>query len=210
MLATTRLGDAQIAEISERKPTVVLNHALAGVPSILPDVDRGVGQLIAHLADLGHRSVAYLSGPATSWISARRWDALLSAAPGHGMSIVEIGPGAPTLEGGAAALSRVIASGVTAVIAFNDLMGIGLLRAALERGIPVPARLSVSGFDDIFGSDFTTPALTTVRAPLADAGERAVRHLLGRVAPTGFGPEVDVTELLPTELVVRGSTGPAA
>jgi LacI family transcriptional regulator len=208
VLATTRLADAQIAEISERKPTVVINHAVDGVPSILPDVERGVGQLVDHLAEHGHRSVAYLSGPASSWISARRWDALLSAAPAHGMSIVEIGPGVPTLEGGAAAMSRVVASGVTAVIAFNDLMAIGMLRAALEHGIQVPSALSVAGFDDIFGSDFTTPALTTVRAPLAEAGERAVRHLLERVAPHAAVPVQDVGELLPTELVVRASTGP--
>jgi LacI family transcriptional regulator len=214
VLATTRLDDAQITRIAERKPTVVLNRALEGVTAILPDVEHGVGQLVSHLADLGHRSVAYLSGPETSWISARRWDALLDAAPRRGMSIVEIGPGAPTLEGGAAAIARVVASRATAVVAFNDLMAIGLLRAAAEHGIAVPAQLSIAGFDDIFGSELTTPALTTVRAPLTDAGERAVRHLLARVAPRGTSSTTDAVPeepLLPTELVVRGSTGhPAA
>ena len=207
VLATTRLGDAQIAQIAERKPTVVINHALEGVASILPDVERGVGQLVAHLAAFDHRSIAYLSGPSRSWMSARRWDALLAAAAEHGMSIVEIGPGMPTLEGGAAAMSRVVASGVSAVVAFNDLMAIGLLRAALDRGIAVPSAVSVVGFDDIFGSDFTTPALTTVKAPLAEAGERAVRHLLERVGRGTSSPAFEVGELLPTELVVRGSTG---
>lgn len=138
VLATTRLGDAEISRIADRKPTVVINRSLEGVTSILPDVKQGVGQLVGHLADLGHRSLAYLSGPETSWISARRWDALLEAAPERGMSIVEIGPGMPTLDGGAAAISRVVASGVTGVIAFNDLMAIGLLRAAAERGSPSP------------------------------------------------------------------------
>ena len=74
----------------------------------------------------------------------------------------------------------------------------------------MPSELSIAGFDDIFGSDFTTPALTTVRAPLAEAGERAVRHLLGarRHLERRRRRAVDVGELLPTELVVRGSTGP--
>ena len=116
-------------------------------------------------------------------MSGRRWEALLAAAPKQGLTIVEIGPGVPTLDGGAAAISRVVASGVTAVVAFNDLMAIGLLRGAQERGIAVPSKLSIAGFDDIFGSDFTAPALTTVRAPLTEAGERAVRHLLSRVSP---------------------------
>ena len=72
---------------------------------------------------------------------------------------------------------------MTAVVAFNDLMAIGLLQAAPSASSAVPSKLSIAGFDDIFGSDFTTPALTTVRTPLAEAGERAVRHLLGRVCP---------------------------
>lgn len=211
VLATTRLGDAQISQIAQRKPTVVINRALEGVTSVLPDVEHGVAQLVKHLSELGHRSVAYLSGPDTSWISARRWDALLDLAPRHGMTIVEIGPGAPTLEGGTAAISRVVASGASAVIAFNDLMAIGLLRAAAERGIAVPGQLSMAGFDDIFGSDLTTPALTTVRTPLADAGERAVRYLLARVASRGESAPIVDEALLPTELIVRGSTGsPAA
>ena len=215
VLATTRLGDAQIARIAERKPTVVINRALEGLTAILPDVESGVDQVVAHLADLGHRSLAYLSGPETSWISARRWDALLDAAPKRGMTIVEIGPGSPTLEGGAAAISRVMASGASAAVAFNDLMAIGLLRAATERGIAVPSGLSITGFDDIFGSDLTTPGITTVRTPLAEAGERAVRALLGRVGRRGSAQptatRTDDEGLLPTELVIRGSTGrPAA
>ncbi|GAA1993391.1 LacI family DNA-binding transcriptional regulator [Microbacterium pumilum] len=211
VLATTRLGDAQIRSIAERKPIVVINRAVEGLTSILPDVERGVGQLVSHLADLGHRSLAYLSGPDTSWISARRWEALLAAAPERGMSIVEIGPGVPTLDGGTAAISRVIAARVTAVVAFNDLMAIGLLRAAVERGIAVPSQLSIAGFDDIFGSDFTTPGITTVRTPLDEAGERAVRYLLSRGAPHSTKADADHAVLMQTDLVVRGSTGhPAA
>jgi LacI family transcriptional regulator len=214
VLATTRLGDAQISRIAERKPTVVINRALDGVTSILPDVEHGIDQLMTHLADLGHRSVAYLSGPETSWISARRWEALMDAATRRAMTIVEIGPRAPTLEGGTASIARVVASGATAVIAFNDLMAIGLLRAAVEHGIAVPGGLSIAGFDDIFGSELTTPALTTVRMPLTEAGERAVEQLLARIAARGAPSTADAPDdsaLLPTELVVRGSTGsPAA
>ncbi|HEX6366764.1 MAG TPA: LacI family DNA-binding transcriptional regulator [Agromyces sp.] len=207
ILATTHLSDTQIRDLAERKPFMLINRELAGVTGVMPDVERGVRQLVAHLADLGHRSIAYLSGPEGSWISRRRWEALLDAAPGRGISVVEIGPGVPTLDGGTASVSRVVASGVSAVVAFNDLMAIGLLRTATERGIRVPSELSVSGFDDTFGSDFTTPPLTTVRTPLVEAGERAVRQLLGRVTPRGSGSAEPDDSLLPTELVVRGSTG---
>ena len=212
VLATTRLGDAQISRIAERKPTVVINRALEGLTSILPDVERGVGQLVAHLADLGHRSVAYLSGPETSWISARRWDALLDAAPRRGMSIVEIGPGSPTLDGGAAAISRVVASGATAVVAFNDLMAIGLLRAAVERGIAVPSQLSITGLRRHLRQRPHHSGHHDRAHAAGRGGERAVRHLLGRVVAVERRPTApcDDGELLPTELVVRGSTGHSA
>jgi LacI family transcriptional regulator len=72
----------------------------------------------------------------------------------------------------------------------------------------VPSQLSIAGFDDIFGSDFTTPPLTTVRTPQAEAGQRAVRRLLGRVDPRQGGTATPESPLLPTELIVRGSTGP--
>ena len=124
------------------------------------------------------------------------------------MSIVEIGPGLPTLEGGAAAITRTLASGVTVAVAFNDLMAIGLLRAAAGLGIVVPTALSIAGFDDIFGSDLTTPGITTVRAPLEDGGARAVHLLLDRVSVhPKRSAAAQAAVLLPTSLLVRGSTG---
>lgn len=208
ILGTTRLNDEQIQKLAESKPLVLINRDVEGVSSILPDVDPGIEEALAHLGSLGHTGVAYLSGPANSWMSATRWGSLLERAPLRGMSIVEVGPGVPTLDGGRAALSRVIAAGVTAVVAYNDLMAIGLLRAAAERGIDVPGRLSIIGFDDIFGSDFTTPALTTIRTPLALAGERAVRLALEMIGAIPNDTPVDPDEqAIVTELVIRGSTG---
>ncbi|MBG6239258.1 LacI family transcriptional regulator [Mycetocola sp. CAN_C7] len=209
ILGTTRLDDERIQNLAASKPLVLINRDVEGVSSILPDVNPGIDQALAHLQELGHTSVAYLSGPANSWMSGTRWASLLERAPARGMSIVEIGPGVPTLDGGRAALSRIIASGVTAVVAYNDLMAIGLLRAAGEQGIDVPGRMSIIGFDDIFGSDFTTPALTTIRMPLALAGERAVRLALQMVGSGGDRVIAPVAGEKPivTELVVRSSTG---
>lgn len=210
ILGTTRLSDEQIQKLAESKPLVLINRDVEGVSSVLPDVAPGIEEALAHLKDLGHTRIAYLSGPANSWMSATRWSSLLERALAHGMSIVEIGPGVPTLDGGRAALPRVSAAGVTAVVAYNDLMAIGLLRAAGEQGIDVPRRMSIIGFDDIFGSDFTTPALTTIRTPLALAGERAVRLALQMIGAGGaeVDEEADADEQpIITELVVRGSTG---
>lgn len=209
ILGTSRLADAQIVALSEVKPLVVVNREIDGVASVTPQLEPGVDQALAHLEMLGHESILFLAGPQNSWMSRARYDVLRAGAERRGMTITSAGPNQPTVEGGRATLSRVIASGATAVIAYNDLMAIGLLRSAAEQSIAVPGRFSIVGFDDSFGSDFTTPPLTTVRSPLAEAGEIAVRRALSLVAS---GPEVNASDAdgdLVTELVIRGSTGTA-
>ena len=210
LLATTRLADAQIQELASRKPVVVLNREVDGVDGVVPDVHHGVDEAVAHLHGLGHRSIVYVSGPSTSWMSRRRWDALAASVVARGMSLIEIGPNLPTLAAGVAAFERVRLSGASAVVAFNDLMAIGLLREATGHGVVLPGELSIVGFDDIFGSDFTTPPLTTVRSPLEDAGERAVRMLLDAVGAGGAATTTVDDGPLRTELVTRGSTGAPA
>ncbi|GAA3873775.1 LacI family DNA-binding transcriptional regulator [Leifsonia kafniensis] len=208
VLVTTRLVDQEILELAERKPLVVINREVDGVDGIVPDLEPGINQALTHLAELGHTRVAFLSGPANSWMSCARWEILLANAPERGMSIVEIGPGSPTLDGGRDTLSRVVASGVTAVLAYNDLMAIGLMRAAQESGLTVPGQLSIVGFDDIFGSDFTSPQLSTIRTPLGLIGERAIRRTLELIDEDSGGVPRGISNVpLPTELVVRGSTG---
>ena len=208
ILATTRLADDRITEFASRKPLVVLNRRLTGVDSVLPDLVPGIDEALAHLASIGHRSIVFLAGPKGSWMSFARWKVLSSRATARGLHIIAIGPGQPTIEGGRSALPKVIASGATAVIAYNDLMAIGLLTSAQESGWTIPAQLSIIGFDDIFGSDFTSPPLTTIRTPLAQLGARAVRRVLDAIEEVETQPG---TEPLVTELVIRGSTAwPAA
>ena len=204
VLVASRLSDDAIRELAQLKPVILVNRKVAGVASVVPDITPGIRSALEHLAGLGHRSVAYLSGPAPSWMSRHRWDVLLDQAPDHALSIVEIGPSSPTLEGGEEVFRRVRASGVTAVVAYNDLMAIGLLRACTAAGVRVPDELSIIGFDDIFGSDFTTPAITTIRTPLGDVGEEAIHRLLRDVR----GLDADESPTPVTELLVRGSTAP--
>jgi LacI family transcriptional regulator len=207
VLVTSRLTQEGVRELGERKPIVVLNRRVEGVTSIVPDLEPGIDAALAHLESLGHTALAYLSGPVSSWMSAARWQRLFEKAPEHGMTIVEIPTSAPTLDGGREALPRVRASGVTAVIAYNDLMAIGLLREAVREGIRIPEDLSIVGFDDIFGSDFTSPPLTTVRTPLDVIGQLAVDRALDLIDQVEF--DADAAPPLATELIVRGSTGPA-
>jgi len=202
VLVASRLTDTSIRELAELKPVVLVNRRVPGVPSVVPDIAPGIRAALEHLVGFGHRSVAYLAGPSASWMSHHRWEILLDLAPGLGLSIVAIGPSSPTVEGGGDVLRRVRASGVSAVIAYNDLMAIGLLRACADSGVKVPNDLSIIGFDDIFGSDFTTPGITTIRTPLKDVGESAVQRLIDDIR----GAASEEPSALSTELVVRGST----
>lgn len=205
ILATTRLADGNIVALAARKPMVLINRHVDGVAEVLPDVEAGVDAMMEHLVALGHTSIAYLAGPDTSWMSRRRFEAMLDAAERLDVGIVEIGPNAPTIEGGRAAVRRISAARSTAVLAFNDLMAIGVMQAAAAAGIAVPASLSVAGFDDIFGSELIVPPLTTVQAQLEQAGARSVANVLAQLG--GDTAAVD-DSLLQTRLIVRGSTGP--
>jgi LacI family transcriptional regulator len=205
LLVGSRLEDQQIQDLSSVKPLVVVNRLVEGIPAVVPDVRPGITAALERLRDAGHRRIAYLAGPEASWMNAQKWQTAFDAAVAWDLSIVEIKSNAPTREGGAEAFQRVKAAGVTAVLAYNDLIALGLLRECSTHGLAVPGRLSIVGFDDIFGADLPTPALSTIRSPLASIGERAIRRLLAEID----GTEAEDELVLPTEFVSRDSIAPA-
>ena len=110
----------------------------------------------------------------------------------------DLTPRASAREVGAALLD--LPEPPTAIVCLSDEVAAGVLDAASDRGVAVPADLSVVGFDDTVTASTTSPPLTTVHQPMAGKGEEAARLLLDGAPPTEL--------VLPTELVVRGSTGP--
>jgi LacI family transcriptional regulator len=202
VLATTRLSEQEIESIAKSKPVVLMNRKVAGVADVVPNVMPGVDAAIKHLRELGHSQIAFVAGPQAAWMSAHRWQLILDAAIDNGMKVVEIGPNEPTFEGGKQALRLVQASGVTGVIAYNDLIAIGLMKAAQELGINIPEDLSVIGFDDIFGAELTTPALTTIKSPLEQAGQQAVNLLMALLDGEPLEPQPELV----TRLVLRQSS----
>lgn len=205
VLVSSRLADQQIRALAATKPLVLVNRAVPGLPSVVPDATAGVEAAIAHLGALGHRSLGYLSGPRASFMNALRWRAIRDCARAAGIEATLLAPGEPTVAGGRASLRRVTDSGARAVIAYNDLMALGLLLECRGAGIAVPGQLSILGFDDIFGAELTTPTLSTIRSPLAEAGELAIRRLVGEVE----GATAAAADLR-TTFIPRESTGPAA
>jgi LacI family transcriptional regulator len=194
------MSDSSIRLAARQRPVIVLNRVVSDVPSVVTDNAYGMRCAVEHLVARGHDRITYLAGPEASWADGVRWRALRESATG--LQIRRLGPHPPTVAGGAQA-ARGIEPG-TAVIAFNDLMALGLIRALSARRIGVPRAVSVIGFDNIFAAELVTPALTSVAAPLHEMGNAAVRTLISVIA--GAAPRVTEPVSLPTRLVVRAST----
>lgn len=207
LLATPRMPDEHIRALAGQKHVAVVNREVDDVLSVVPDARHGIADAVRHLRGLGHTRIAYLPGPSLSWMARRRGELLAQRCEWAHIALSVLEPVAPTVAGGRSAARDARDSGATAVVAYNDLMAIGLMQELVEAGIRIPAELSVLGFDDIFGADFTSPSLTTIKSPLREAGDYAMSALLAKVAgDTGPYGRFD----LETTLVVRGSSGPAA
>lgn len=206
ILVSARLPNAAIQALGEQKPLLVVNRKLPGTDSVVPDIEPGIAEALDHLAGERHANIAFVAGPSTSWMSRLRQRVVKKLAEERGMHVDVLGPSDPTLEGGARAVPWLLASGATGVLAYNDLMAIGILREATDRGLSVPRDLSIIGFDDIFGSDFTSPPMTTIRTPLGSLGEVAAQRLISRLDDDGAPRSTPIQ----TQFVRRGSTGPAS
>jgi DNA-binding LacI/PurR family transcriptional regulator len=158
---------------------------------------------VDHLVALGHRRIAYLNGPRISWSNRERRRGLRRAAR-EGVEIVQLGPFAPRFDGGPHAADLAIAEGVTAIIAYNDLMALGVLSRLADRGVSVPEEMSVVGFDDILMAGMATPPLTTVSMQNERAGRAAVDLLVSLLSVTGAAG--DPRRELECQLIVRAST----
>ncbi|MFB2596183.1 LacI family DNA-binding transcriptional regulator [Herbiconiux sp. P17] len=208
VLVASRLSDERLAEVASAVPLVTINREVEGVGTVVLDTSSGIEQSVEHLVSLGHRAIGYVSGPDRSWSNLRRWAAVEAATARLGVSAVRIGPFPPLMTSGAAAADAAVNSGVTACIAFNDLIAIGMLQRLAARGVAVPEQVSIVGCDDIFGADFCSPALTTITAPKEGAGRAAISLLLTQLAG-GRAGDARPTTVLSTHLTIRDSTGTA-
>ena len=206
VLATSRMSDSAIRVAAKQRPTVVLNRVVTDIPSVVTDNARGAKLAVEHLAGLGHRHLTYLAGPEASWADGMRWRALRDATHQLDLRLTRLGPFTPTLRGGHEAAAEFARSPSSAVIGYNDLLAIGLMQGLRQFGARVPEDVSVVGFDNIFGSDFCDPPLTTVAAPLRELGAHAVGALVSELKTRSARPQHVRAAILPAALRVRGST----
>lgn len=190
----------EIRRAARDLPVVYVNRRARGMSSVVVDQDEIVNLAAAHLRSLGHRRIALVLGPRAYWSTGRRERAAERAA------LATIGPFEPTFDGGRQAFEAVRAGGHTAVAAFNDVAAFGIVSAAIDAGVDVPAELSVVGSDNIAFAAMHRPALTTVDGEPRAVGAEAFAVLRRLVdAPD---PVAERRTVAPA-LVVRRSTANA-
>ncbi len=201
-------------------PIVIVSRDLTerGVSSVLVDNDAGGALAMRHLQELGHRRIAVIRGPEQLFDSAPRWAGVQRAAAEGGIQLdprlVFQLPGlmglASGFEGGLECSRQMLASGrpFSAVLAFDDLTALGVVRGLTGAGLRVPEDCSVLGFDDVLPAAVATPSITTIRQPLKEMGLLATEWMLESVEDRERGgaqkPKLHKAQ---PELVIRMSTG---
>jgi DNA-binding LacI/PurR family transcriptional regulator len=206
VLCSPRMSEHDLRTLAGQAPLVLLNRRVGDIPAVTVDNVEGVRQAVGHLSALGHRRVAYVEGPRGSWSNRERLRGLRAATRAAGVELVEVGSVRPQFDGGVAAADLVLAARVSAVVAYNDLVALGLLSRFADRQVSVPGDISVIGCDDVVLSGMVNPALTSIWIPKEQTGRAGVDLLLRLLeTPDRAGPS---RRELATHLMVRGSTGP--
>lgn len=189
-------------------PAVIIGPDLGEAfwPAVGVDDGPGVTAVVEHLLELGHTRVAHVGGPAAMVHGRSRRTAWATALESAGLTPGPFVEADFSAEAGAAAMRQLLdlPDPPTAVIYANDLMAMAGLAVAVARGVDVPGRLSITGYDDTELAAHLQPPLTTVTTDVTNWGRAAATRLLELIdqrKPTE-------TSLSPPQLVVRGSTGP--
>jgi LacI family transcriptional regulator len=213
IFATGHAGHSIAGEAYERGiRAVMVNRDSGGVPypAAVGDDAQGIKESVEHLWHLGHRHIAHIAGPPTFSTSQVRSEAFVAACSTLGIRSEVFQAPAYSVEAGQSVMDAVLdESGFhpTAVVAGNDLLALGVYHSLRLHGLRCPDDVSVVGFNDMpFAGDFQPP-MTTVRAPHFELGVESARLLLNQIEHSAL---TALRVVLPVELIVRASTGPAA
>jgi LacI family transcriptional regulator len=188
---------------------VHLSPYAGGEPEVGVDNEAGIAAMIGALVGLGHRRIAFLAGPEALFVARERLAGYRLGLEAAGIAWDErlVVRTDFDVAGGGLAIDLLRATDgtadVTAIACANDLLALGALQRLAALGIAVPDDVSVAGFDDISTAAMTAPSLSTVRLPLRDLGRLGFEH-----AALVLGGEDPPPRRLPTEVILRASTGP--
>ena len=211
IVLTGRLADSALRSLARTLPVVVTGRSLKASNLLSMDFDNreGARQATQHLIDLGHRRIAFISGDPEHPDAVDRQQGYRSAIEAAGLRFdpALVAPGNFSEHSGLLAVERLLDSRTrfSAIFAANDQMAFGASLGLYRRGLRVPDDVSMVGFDDVAGSLYMVPPLTTVHNPIQEIGELAARAMLSLLA--GERPAVEVPA---PRLIVRESTRAAA
>jgi LacI family transcriptional regulator len=203
-------------------PIVIVGRDLTDrkVSSLLVDNEEGGALAVRHLIDLGHRHIAIVRGPEELFDTEPRWAGAQRAAAEAGIDIdrrlvfqlPNLTDPTSGFEGGLHFAKEMLASGrpFSAVLAFDDLTALGVVRGITEAGLRVPEDCSVVGFDDVLPAAVATPAITTIHQPLKEMGLLAAEWTLQAISSREQQQQDKSVHLYkaPPGLVIRKSTAP--
>jgi phosphoserine phosphatase RsbU/P len=193
-------------------PMCTIAGQVEGVPSVEVNNQAGMREAVAHLIRIhGKKKIAFIRGPHVNLEAEERYRAYAETLGDHGMAVDArlVAPGDFQIESGISAIRLFFderglgVDDIDAIVAANDSAALGAMQALAKRKVDVPGQIAVVGFDDIEDARFSSPALTTVRQPLREQGEAAVRTVLSQI----HGTAADGRIVLPTTTVLRRSCG---
>ena len=209
IIASPRGEADDLIAITGDIPLVLVNRDIPGTNRVLIDTTTGMRDAVAHLADLGHRRLAYLAGPERSWSNAERIKAFLSATRERGLEVTVLPSDRPDYPSGWKSVAAVLESKATGVIAYDDALAQGLMAGLSKAGLQVPSDLSVIGCDDLV-APVTVPPMTSIRTSAELAGRKAAQQLETLLShPHRRSQEREtLIDTLPSSLYIRESTAP--
>lgn len=204
VLCAPRMAQEDLTRLAAAlQPMVLINRTAEGVaPALTVDYRSGIEALLKHLYQLGHRRIAYVSGPVLSVSNEYRRSGIRSFTAEYPDVEVTQVEGGVASQDGFEAVEDVLTTQASAVLAFNDLVAIGLIGGLQEKGFSVPGDISVAGFDDIPFARYIAPPLTTASVPHEELGVQAWYRLRSLIK--GQVPSHDV--VFQPRLEVRSST----
>ncbi|GAA3875983.1 LacI family DNA-binding transcriptional regulator [Streptomyces sedi] len=217
ILTESRIGDSRFELLRQlRLPAVLVGTPWREDPIVSVraggEQDAGIREAVHHLAELGHRHIAYVSGPEDRVHTVFRRRVFEAALGERGLRPTRIVISEFTADAAVKAVRRLLAEPdrrPTAVLFANDTMAVAGMSAARRLGFDVPRDLSVIGYDDLPVGELVYPRLTTIGQDLVQLGRAAATAMFG-LLDSGRSEPVEPTAVRPPGLLVRESTGPAA
>jgi len=213
-----------LADIEKNNvPILIVGRDLTDrrITSILVDNRAGGAMAVRHLVSLGHRHIAVVRGPDELFDSVPRWEGIRHAAAEAGLrfdsrlvsQLPNLSDSKSGFEGGRQFVGEMLASRkkFTAVVAFDDLTALGVVRGLTEAGLRVPEDCSVVGFDDILPASVATPGITTIQQPLREMGLLATEQMLKALDQGRERGSLEAgLHMLKPQLIARTSSAPPA